>query len=318
VELMGGTVWVESTLNQGSKFHFTIVVRDAPASQAAAPDLSPEILAQRRLLIVDDGEVNRRILRIQAERWGMVPCEADSGSAALNWLRSNAHLDAAILDMQMPGMDGLDLAAQIRALPNRANLPLILLSSAAALRDRSDARWQLFSSCFTKPIKLNQLHKALLLALGNHRSHHPIDPRPISKPRLADELPLRILLVEDNVVNQKVASLLLKNLGYRCDLAANGREAVDAIERQVYDVVLMDVQMPEMDGFEATAEIHRRFADRRRPRIIALTANAMEGDREKCLASGMDDYLSKPLRVEEIEQKLRAVMLRSPALPGIA
>ncbi|HUR57912.1 MAG TPA: response regulator, partial [Opitutaceae bacterium] len=309
VELMGGRVWVESRVDEGSKFNFTIQAREAPALMDAPPPVSPEILARRRLLIVDDGEVNRRILRIQAERWGMIPCEAESGVAALNWLRSNAHLDLAILDMQMPGMDGLELAAQIRGLPTRADLPLILLSSAAAMRDRSDPRWLHFSSCFTKPIKMHNLQNALLHALGRPRAPHDPVVKPGGGPRLADELPLRILLVEDNVVNQKVASLLLKNLGYRCDLAANGREAVDALKRQAYDVVLMDIQMPEMDGFEATQEIYQRFPAAQRPRIIALTAGAMESDREKCLNSGMDDYLSKPLRAEDMELKLRAVML---------
>jgi two-component system sensor histidine kinase/response regulator len=310
IELMGGRVWVESEVGKGAKFHFTIIAREAPPCTNAPAPVSPAMLARRRLLIVDDGEVNRRILRIQAERWGMIPCEAESGEAALAWLRSNAHLDLAILDMQMPGMDGLELAAQIRGLPNRTTLPLILLSSAAGLRDRSDARWLHFSSCFTKPVKLTQLHNALLLALGTQQTPDTATLALDTGSRLADELPLRILLVEDNVVNQKVASLQLKNLGYRCDLAANGREAVDAVARQAYDLILMDIQMPEMDGFEATAEICQRLPVGQRPRIIALTANAMEGDREKCLQAGMDDYLSKPLRAEDMELKIRAVMLR--------
>ncbi len=313
VQLMGGRIWVESQENQGSEFHFVIQAREAGEPENRSPPPSTTVLLGRRLLIVDDGEVNRRILRIQAERWGMIPFEADSGAAALDWLRGHAPADVAILDMQMPGMDGLDLAARIRELANGAELPLILLSSSNGLRDRGDPRWGHFAACFAKPVRSQPLCAALCLALGaGAASFHAPAERPVRSKPLAEELPLRILLVEDNVVNQKVAALFLNNLGYRCDLAANGREALEAVERQSYDVVLMDVQMPVMDGFEAVREICRRYPEAKRPRVIALTANAMEGDREKCLRNGMDDYLSKPIRPAELEQKLRDVMRPRP------
>ncbi|MES2696466.1 MAG: response regulator [Verrucomicrobiota bacterium] len=308
VELMGGRIWAESQEGQGSTFHFIIPAREAIAEKMPASTIEPATLTGRRLLIVDDGEVNRRILRILAQRWGMLPLEAHSGLEALELLAGNPPVDVAILDMQMPGMDGLDLAVRMRSLPRYAKLPLILLSSAAASRDRSDVRWQHFAACFNKPLRHSQLHESLLTVLGNVRQA----PKPIARPtkRLADELPLRILLVEDNVVNQKVATRFLENMGYRCDLAANGREALQALERQPYDLVLMDIQMPEMDGYEAAREILLRYPQAQRPRIIALTANAMDGDRQKCLQSGMDDYLSKPLRAEVMEEKLRATMMR--------
>jgi two-component system sensor histidine kinase/response regulator len=276
VELMGGRIWVESTLGAGSKFHFTIQVPEATEQRPRLSTISPQMLAGKRLLIVDDGEVNRRILRIQAERWGMIPCEADSGDAALAWLQGSAHLDVAILDMQMPGMDGLELAERIRRLPGRAELPLILLSSAAGLRDRTDARWLHFAACFTKPTKLTQLHHALRLALGTHQAPELASVNRAPTRRLAEDFPLRILLVEDNVVNQKVASHLLKNLGYRCDLAANGREALDALERQTYDVVLMDIQMPVMDA-TASAASRSAWTTTSASRFAPRTSNKSSG-----------------------------------------
>jgi signal transduction histidine kinase/CheY-like chemotaxis protein len=310
VDLMGGRIWAESEEGVGSTFHFTLFAREANALASLPQAIDPATLEGRHLLIVDDGEVNRRILRVLGQRWGMTTHETDSGDGALAFLRTHSAADVAILDMQMPGMDGLTLAARIRELPGRENLPLILLSSAAASRDRSDPRWDHFSSCYSKPIRHSQLHEAILRALGKMLpAATPVVPSSPSR-RLADEVPLRILLTEDNVVNQKVASRFLENMGYRCDLAANGREAVQAVERQNYDLVLMDIQMPEMDGFEATREICHRIPLMERPRIIALTANAMDGDREKCLQAGMDDYLTKPLRAEEMERKLRGLKPR--------
>ena len=302
IELMGGTIAVESRVGEGSTFRFNLTLREA---EAVSPPvvMAPPLLAGRRLLIVDDSEVNRRILHIQAERWGMIPHAVASGDEALAWLASHT-ADLAALDMHMPEMDGLELSSCIRELPAGKDLPLVLFSSAASLRNRSDARWKNFAGSFTKPVKKAQLRDALLQALGQRG----LPSGPMTRERravLAESCPLRLLLVEDNVVNQKVASHFLGQMGYRRDVAANGVEALQAMERQDYDVILMDIQMPEMDGYEATREIRRRFIGCRAPQIIALTAGAMEEDREKCLACGMDDYLSKPLRIDEVEEKLR-------------
>lgn len=302
IELMGGTIAVESRVGEGSTFKFGLTLKEA---EAVSPPiaLAPSLLAGKRLLIVDDSEVNRRILHIQAARWQMVPHAVASGGEALAWLAQNT-ADVAALDMHMPEMDGLELSSRIRELPDGKDLPLVLFSSAASLRNRSDPRWRNFAGSFTKPVKKAQLRDALLQALGQRGL--PSGPMMRARrPLLAESCPLRLLLVEDNVVNQKVAGHFLSQMGYRRDVAANGVEALEALERQDYDVILMDIQMPQMDGYEATREIRRRFSGRLTPQIIALTAGAMEEDREKCLACGMDDYLSKPLRIDEVEEKLR-------------
>ncbi|HEY8993476.1 MAG TPA: response regulator [Lacunisphaera sp.] len=312
-EIMGGGVRVESTPGQGSTFTFTIRVRVAN-SPHAQPDLP--LLQGRHLLIVDDGDVNRRILRVQAERWGMQPHEVASGAAALAWLESGGPADVAILDMQMPEMDGLDLAMRIHAIAGRRELPLILLSSAAGLHDRNDPRGLHFVARFNKPVKFIPLRDALLTALGQQAATTRAAPRSAIT-KLADEFPLRILLAEDNAVNQKVAVRFLELMGYRCDVASDGREALESLLRQPYDVVLMDVQMPEMNGYEVTGEVRRRFSPDRQPQIIALTAHASAQDREECLQSGMDDYLTKPLSAPLLEQKLRdaATRLGRPTAP---
>jgi CheY-like chemotaxis protein len=200
--------------------------------------------------------------------------------------------------MQMSEMDGTMLTREIRKLRDERSLPIFLLTSLG--RREVDADDLEFAAYLTKPIKPSALYDALAgIFAGNVISPKPESTRPVMDPELAKRHPLRILLAEDNQVNQKLALRILEQMGYRADIASNGLEAVESIERQTYDVILMDVQMPEMDGLEATRQIIARWPQKH-PRIIGLTANALEGDREQCLAAGMDDYISKPIRVEEL------------------
>ncbi|MEW6491594.1 MAG: response regulator [Cyanobacteriota bacterium] len=306
-EMMGGTMWVESQAGKGSTFYFTIVAQsDATLSPTDCGSHQPQ-LNGKRLLIVDDNATNRRILTLQAQSWGMVTYAVESGAEALCLLKRGEAFDLAVLDMQMPTMDGLTLSAEIRKLPGYQQLPLIMLTSIDKPATSDCAKVVNFAAFLTKPIKQSHLYNVLIQALEGQ----PIQVKPSRvtlpslNPQLAQQHPLRILLAEDNVVNQKVSLLLLQQMGYQADLATNGLQVLEALRRQPYDVVLMDMQMPEMDGLTATRCICQEFPNSDRPRIIAMTANAMQGDREECLQAGMDDYISKPIRVEELVQALR-------------
>jgi CheY-like chemotaxis protein len=300
-ELMGGTLWVESEEGKGSTFHLEIEARES--GTPARPDRlggEPQI-AGKRLLVVDDNATNREIVRRLAESWGMVVEVVELPTAALEMVRRGDPFDVAVLDMQMPEMDGLALAREIRRYRSERSLPLLLLTSVGRLAGARGAGE--FSAQLTKPVKSSQLYDALVKLLAGDAAADRAHARAGDSSQLT-AVPLRVLVAEDNAVNRQLAVALLRKLGYEPDLAENGREALDAVEREAYDVVLMDVQMPELDGLEATRLICERLAAAERPTIIAMTANAMEGDREECLAVGMDDYLSKPIRPDELRRAL--------------
>ena len=325
-ELMGGTMWAESAgPDKGATFHFTILAESAPVpARLHLHNPRPE-LRGKRLLIVDDNPTNLQILCLQTEMWGMMPQCAAAPSHALALLAQGHRFDLAILDMHMPEMDGLALAETLRQHPSAAALPLIMLTSVGWLPDARLA--DRFAAFLTKPVKPSQLYDVLVTVLAERAPAVTVTHRPTTDRQtpLADQLPLRILLVEDVAVNQKFALQALEQMGYRGDVAANGLEALAAINQQPYDVILMDVQMPEMDGLEATRHIHQRWQETaaaalpiaRRPHIIAMTANALQGDREICLAAGMDDYISKPVYLEELRAALeRAGVAAKPKLNG--
>jgi signal transduction histidine kinase/CheY-like chemotaxis protein/HPt (histidine-containing phosphotransfer) domain-containing protein len=301
-EMMGGRMWVESEIGKGSTFHFTIVAEVSPDIHRRDLAEQPQIRG-KRVLIVDDNPTNRQILTLQTRSWGLSPVSTESPREALEWIARGEPFDLGIVDMQMPDMDGITLATEIRRYRDRVQLPLVMLTS---LGHREVDRREEFAAFLTKPAKSSQLYNTIVSIFVGHpiEQQREIGAPGIFDAGLAERIPLRILLAEDNATNQKLALLLLKKMGYAADLASNGLEAVEAVRRQRYDVVFMDLQMPEMDGLEATAIIRDQIPADRQPRIVAMTANAMEGDREMCLAGRMDDYVAKPIRVRELQAAL--------------
>jgi CheY-like chemotaxis protein/nitrogen-specific signal transduction histidine kinase len=308
-ELMNGKMWVESNGEGGSNFFFTILAKAAPisSSQSAQPEQhKPAELQGKRLLIVEDNATHRKILTLQAQSWGMLAHATESGTEALKLLNLRGHFDLAILDMYMPEMDGLTLAQKIREFPEYQQLPLVMLSSLSISRAEIEAAQVDFAATLNKPIKQFQLQDVLTHILGQNPERSIALPK--SKSSNYDlyqaTFPLRILLAEDNLVNQKVAIHMLKRMGYQADIAMNGLEVLELLKKKAYDVILMDLQMPKMDGMEATRRILTEFPEHRCPTIIAMTANALEGDKQECLAAGMHDYVTKPVKIEQLAHAL--------------
>ena len=300
VELMGGRMWAESEEGEGSAFHIEFTAREAKAPTRTPFDGTQPQLAGKRLLVVDDNATNREIISRQAQSWGMEAVAAESPSRALALIEAGEHFDVAVLDLVMPEMDGQELARQIRRHLSEQELPLLLVTSLGRLPQAREA--DDFAAQLAKPLKASQLYDALMRVFAGRDGDRQA---PAEEDAETEVSPLRILLAEDSAVNQKVALALLAKLGYRADVVGNGLEALTALERERYDVVLMDIQMPELDGLDTTRRIHERWQSGERPRIIAMTANAMQEDRDACFAAGMDDYVAKPIRPETLAEALR-------------
>ena len=307
VEMMGGKLWAESEPGEGSTFHFTANFTVESVAPPALAGRQPKLADLRVLLVVGNANL-RRVLTEQAAQWGMTPHGVAGAEPALNLLRAGGQFDLAMVDSQLAGMDGAELARQIRKLPGAAMMPLVILTPPGNLAGPAAGAPIAFAHSVSKPVKPAQLYAAIERALfSDKRAGETPPPAPKTEQPLAERLPLRVLLVDDNSINQKVAARLVQQLGYKPDLAGNGREALEAMDRRPYDLVFMDVMMPEIDGLEATRIIRERQKQdlpnyRSRILIIAMTAQAMQTDREKCIASGMDDYLAKPIRPKDVRE----------------
>jgi signal transduction histidine kinase/DNA-binding response OmpR family regulator/HPt (histidine-containing phosphotransfer) domain-containing protein len=296
-EAMHGTLGVDSTPGRGSVFTLTVPLQ--VATSLLSTPVVPAVLRGTSALVVDDNDTNRRILRRQLESWGVRVDDDASGAAALARVDAGSTYDAVLLDMHMPEMDGMELSRALRGRTATTQTPLVMLTS---LGQRPQGATELGLVLLTKPVKATALQSVLQRVLGGPAA---VQEQPPEQPGLR---PLRVLLAEDNPVNQRVGALLLERLGQRPILVGDGEEAVREVTRTRYDVVLMDVQMPVLDGLGATRRIRSELPPDRQPRIVAMTANALAEDRERCLSAGMDDHIAKPVRLEELE----AALLRVP------
>jgi CheY-like chemotaxis protein len=303
-ELMGGRTWVESEYGKGSIFHFTVPAGVAKETERVRWQEGPASpLSNIRVWIVDDNDTNRRILRRQAESWNMVVRDTASPAEALRWAKAGDACDLTILDYSMPGMRGDELASELHRLRGES-LKQLILSSAEAILNSSDARQIGVQAQLAKPVRHSALFNALVKLFNTRATHSTNLSSSVLPADLAQRHPLRILVAEDNPVNVKLISIIMQRLGYRIDVAGNGIEVLAALRRQPYDLVLMDVQMPEMDGVEATRRIFREWPNGQRPRIIALSAGVMPEERQSCLNAGIQEFLTKPVILPQLVQAL--------------
>jgi CheY-like chemotaxis protein/HPt (histidine-containing phosphotransfer) domain-containing protein len=303
-ELMGGRIWVESDAGKGSTFHFTVLAI-APAANVPPSWQAPQPqLTGKNLLLIEDNLTNRRIITHRSAQWGMNVEGATSSVEALKLLADRS-FDALLIDLQLPDMDGLVLGAEIRRQSYGRYIPIILLSSTRLRSDDTRPAMAGISNFVYKPIRPAQLLDSLCRALSVQVQREKKAPlTPSLDADFARRFPVRVLLADDNPINQKVGVSVLQKLGYRADIAQNGLEVLQSLEQKAYDILFLDVQMPEMDGLETARRIAQRWPAERRPRIIAMTGNALIGDREKCLEAGMDDYITKPIRIADLQSAL--------------
>ncbi len=315
-ELMGGIMWAESEVGRGSTFSFTIMVEAANGAPPEHLSSARRELVGRRLLVVDDNQTSCHALVSHVRRWGVVATAVASGREAIERLERGEPFDAMLVDAEMPDVSGAELADRVRKVPSASSVKIIELATRGVRRSAPSDRSR-FDVTISKPVRAAALHASLLTVFGGDAPTERTTTAGGASTGIGSLGPLTILLVEDNAVNQKVASRMLAKLGYRSDVAADGLEAVEAVSRQRYDVVFMDIQMPEMDGLAATRWIRSSIPANVQPRIIAMTANAIKGDREACLAAGMDDYVTKPVRLKDLIDALtRVVTPRAPDVPA--
>ncbi len=325
VQMMGGKIWVESEVGGGSQFHFTVRLGAADAKEIKMGTVAPpELLRGVRVLVVDDNRTNCRILEGMLARWQMKVTLVNAGKAALEQLSAaregGTPFGLILTDMHMPDMDGFALIEQIRHRPELATATIMMLTSAGHRGDAARCEELGVAAYLLKPIRQSELREAVARVLGarKHEGAIPLITRFSLQHAREPDSYLSVLLAEDNLVNQRLAVRLLEKRGHRVVVAATGLEALKAMEKETFDLVLMDVQMPEMDGLEATAAIRKKEkgTGRRQP-VVALTAHAMKGDREKCMAGGMDGYLTKPIRPQELDQLLEIYVTRRTEARGV-